>query len=383
MHTPVSAPGATLGILGGGQLGRMTVLAGRQLGYRFHIYTPEKDSPASAVADASTVAPFDDTAALQTFAKQVDRVTFEFENIPATTLQHLEATTIVHPQSQILRTCQNRLLEKNFLKRAGFPCAPFAAVHSPETLAQAIDIIGTPCVLKSTEGGYDGKGQVHLKTRPADAAQIWHSLDAPRAILEQWVDFEIECSVICARNEHGQITAFPVAENHHHQHILHSSIAPARLNPTIQKNATDLALAITQNLEIVGILAVEFFVTHDAKLLVNELAPRPHNSGHYSLDACLTSQFEQHIRAVCGLPLGATDLLHPTAMINLLGDLWHNGHPPNWNILLNDPKIKLHLYGKRTPRKGRKMGHFCISDSDLEQAESKAKQLFKELNQPN
>ena len=368
MNASVSAPGSTIGILGGGQLGRMTALAGRHLGYRFQVLTPETDSPAGAVADIALTAPFNDTAALSNFAKNVACATFEFENIPATAIEQLERETRVYPGSSVLRTCQNRLLEKNFLKNAGFPCTPFAPVDSPETLKQAINTLGVPCVLKSAQGGYDGKGQRRLSAHPTNYAQEWQSLGAESAVLEQWIDFEKECSVVCARNVYGQSIAFPVAENQHQNHILHTSIVPARLSPNLLKDAADLALAIAESLNLIGLLAVEFFITRDGKLLVNELAPRPHNSGHYSLDACLTNQFEQHVRAICGLPLGAPDLLCPVVMVNLLGDLWVHGHPPDWNLLLKDPTVKLHLYGKKTAKPGRKMGHFCLLNNKVEDA---------------
>lgn len=373
--------GATLGILGGGQLGRMLILAGSRLGYQFHVFTPEVGSPAGALAGREVNASFEDKAALFEFASGVDRVTLEFENIPVSALEVLSTETLVCPGSQALSICQNRYREKEFLKREGFPCAPFFVVDSPESLGRAVDEIGVPCVLKSADFGYDGKGQVKIEAVDGDWTRLWKELkpETGVAVVEKWVDFEKECSVICARNHRGEMAVFPMAENIHRNHILHTSIVPARLSPEIEAQGIELGRSIAERMEVVGLLAVELFLTRQGELWVNEMAPRPHNSGHYSFDAGLTSQFEQHIRAVCGLPLGATDLLQPVVMVNLLGDLWKEGSPPNWDILLRDPAVKLHLYGKSKAKPGRKMGHFCVLDPVLDTALEKAEMLFEQL----
>ena len=382
MANDVMYPGrTTLGVLGGGQLGRMLILAGSRLGYPFHVFTPEGGSPAGVLAGREFNAPFRDEAALLEFASSVDRVTLEFENIPVAALEVLNTKTLVCPGAEVLSICQNRYREKEFLKREGFPCAPFMVVDSPESLKRAVGEIGVPCVLKSADFGYDGKGQVKIEETERDWGLLWEALkpETGVAVVEQWVDFEKECSVICARNDRGEIAVFPIAENIHRDHILHTSIVPARLSPEIETQGIMLGRSITERMGVVGLLAVELFLTRQGELWVNEMAPRPHNSGHFSFDACLTSQFEQHIRAVCGLPLGSTDLLQPVVMVNLLGDLWKRDKAPDWDILLRDPAVKLHLYGKREAKPGRKMGHFCVLDPVLETALVKAEKLFEQL----
>ena len=347
-------PGSTLGMLGGGQLGRMSILAGRRLGYGFHVFEPSPGGPASMVADRETNAAYTDAAALEAFARSVDRITLEFENIPSAPLQAIGAVVDVTPGPQVLHIAQNRRREKEFLQSQGFPCAPFAIVGSQAELEAAVARIGYPCVLKTADFGYDGKGQ--RKLRPEDdLAEVWASFNAPLAVLEGWIAFSGEFSVICARNARGEEAVFPIAENIHRHHILHTSIVPARIDSARAAEAEDLARRITRALDVVGVLAVELFLTPEG-WIVNELAPRPHNSGHYTFDACLTSQFEQHIRAICNLPLGDTRLLRPVVMVNLLGDVWAQGEP-DWAELLREPEAKLHLYGKKEARPGRKMGH--------------------------
>jgi len=378
----MTPPGATLGMLGGGQLGRMALLAGRRLGYRFRVYDPALDCCAAAVADEVFTAPWDDQVALAAFAQGIAAATLEFENIPADTLRALEKKIPVRPGARVLETCQNRRREKEFLRKHGFPCAAFALADSAAGLARAVAAVGYPCVLKTAAFGYDGKGQVKLVAAPAGGDQawgnLWQVLGGGALVVEKWIRFEAECSVIIARGADGATAVFPMAENEHRNHILHRSIAPARLPERAQRAGAALAREIAETLGVVGLLAVELFYA-DGKLLVNELAPRPHNSGHYTFDACVTSQFEQQIRCAAGLPLGAPDLLRPAVMINLLGDLWKDGQAPDWGKLLRDPRVRLHLYDKGEPRAGRKMGHFTVMDEKLEKAVKLADGLFAEL----
>ncbi len=353
-------------MLGGGQLGRMLAIAARRMGYRVHAFEPQPDSPAGQICDVEINAPYCDTAALEAFARGVDVISFEFENIPIAAIERVAAIRPVRPRGEVLHICQNREREKLFLRRNGFPCAPFAVVDSAASLAEALREIGTPSVLKTADFGYDGKGQVKL-TGGEDPEKIWHAFGAPRGVLEAWIPFEAELSVVCARDIHGRLVPFPVAENQHVHHILDLSIVPARFPESVLAAARELAGRITAALDVVGLLAVEMFLTRDGNLLINELAPRPHNSGHFTFDACVTSQFEQQLRAVCGLPLGSPDLLRPVVMANLLGDLWQNGEP-DWSAVLRDPRVKLHLYGKSDPRPGRKMGHLCLLAETTEDA---------------
>ena len=307
-------PGSLVGLIGGGQLARMSALAGRRMGYRFRAFDPAgKAAPAAPVCEKIVQAPFNDADALARFAEGLDVVGFEFENIPPASLQLVERFCPVHPRWQALEICQHREREKTFLHGHGFPHAGFRVVTTPEELAEAVTALGTPCVLKTAESGYDGKGQLKITPdlSPAHAWRQWSGGQARRGVVEAWVDFAAELSVICARNGHGQTVSFPVFENLHSHHILDVTIAPARFAPAVQREAFALAEAVTEALDVRGLLAVEMFLTHDGKLLVNELAPRPHNSGHLTFDACLTSQFEQHIRAICGLPLGGVDLPTP------------------------------------------------------------------------
>lgn len=376
------APGGTLGILGGGQLARMTALAARRMGYRVHVFEhPAADACAGPVCEEMFRAPFGDTDALGRFAAGVDVVTLEFENIPADALRALATRVPVRPGPEVLEVCQHREREKRFLERHGFPCAPFRVVASVGELVAAVAALGLPAVLKSAAGGYDGKGQTRLDPG-ADVAEAWRAwaADVPgaRSVLEGWVDFAAELSVICARNARGELRAFPVFENEHVQHILDVTIFPGRFPPEVIRRATALAKAVTEALAVEGLLAVEMFLTRGGDVLVNELAPRPHNSGHVTLDAGLTSQFEQHVRAACNLPLGDPAALCPAVMVNLLGDLWpagggENDAPPDWTPILREPSAKLHLYGKRQARPGRKMGHFTVLGPDVETTLTKAR----------
>jgi len=366
-------PGGTIGMLGGGQLGRMSGIAARRMGFGVRVFDPEAGGPASQIADAEVVAAWSDTEALQRFADSVDVATIEFENIPAEAARCVAERVALRPGPEVLRTCQNRERERGFLKAKGYPQPEFRIVGSPEELAVALAELGGPSVLKTVESGYDGKGQ--LKVAPGvDVAAAWREWGGTRGIVEEWIAFELELSVVCARGLDGRAISFPPAENVHTDHILDLSILPGRFEPRVAEEARAIAEGIARDLGVVGLIAVEFFLGRDGKLRVNELAPRPHNSGHYTFDASLTSQFEQHIRAVCGLPLGDPRLLSPAVMVNLLGDLWANGEP-DWAGLLADPRVRLHLYGKRAARPGRKMGHFCVVDPARDTALAAARAL--------
>jgi 5-(carboxyamino)imidazole ribonucleotide synthase len=345
------APGSTIGILGGGQLGRMTALAAARLGYRAHAFASEPDSPASQVCAAATVATYDDDAALAQFAEAIDVATFEFENIPAEAVRKVAALKPVIPRPEILEISQDRLKEKEFLNRIGVATTDYREIADAAALGRALAGLKTRAVLKSARMGYDGKGQVAVDAdTPADAA--WHSMGAPRGILEGFVDFRCEVSVIVARAADGAMAAYPPVENRHVNHILDTTIAPASLPDATARQAETIARDIAARLGLVGVLAVEMFVTRDGRLLVNELAPRPHNSGHWTIDACATSQFEQLVRAICGLPLGSTERHADAVMKNLIGD-----EVETWRDAVADPTARLHLYGKRKVFPGRKMGH--------------------------
>ncbi|NBD39129.1 MAG: 5-(carboxyamino)imidazole ribonucleotide synthase [Verrucomicrobia bacterium] len=378
MSDPI-LPGATLGMLGGGQLGRMSLLAGRQMGYRFAVLEPKAPCSAGAVAEEHFVAPYHDAAALARFAAKVQVATLEFENIPAATLDALEGKVAVRPGRQALRICQNRAREKAFLSENGFPCAPHALVESLEQLQEAAGRIGFPCVLKTADFGYDGKGQQRLESE-ADLPPAWESLAGERAVLEGWVDFLGEYSVICGRNSRGEQCAFPLLHNTHCNHILHTSTSPAGLDPALEKAAVELAAAIADQLDLVGLVAVELFLTPEG-WLVNELAPRPHNSGHLTIDGHFTSQFEQHVRLVCGLAPGATDQHTPACMLNLIGTA---ATPPPELLadLLAEPRAKLHLYDKGEARPGRKMGHVTFLADRVATARQLADEWDQRLSAP-
>ncbi|MGJ8649163.1 MAG: 5-(carboxyamino)imidazole ribonucleotide synthase [Opitutaceae bacterium] len=374
-------PGSTIGILGGGQLGRMLILAGRALGYRFHIFEPSGPCTAGMVADKEVNAPYSDEAALRAFAEGVDIITLEFENIPAEVLEMLSAIKPVMPGKQALHICQHRQREKDFLKENDLPCVPFEYADSPESLKAAVEAIGYPCVIKTAAFGYDGKGQIKLNApeEAADCEYLWNFLERPpRVVVEKWIHHIGEFSVVCARKVDGSKITFPMSENIHVHHILHASIVPARVTDATCAAGEALACEIADKLNVVGLIAVELFLDEDGSLIINEMAPRPHNSGHYTIDGCVTSQFEQHIRAVTGLPFGSTDLQCATVMINLLGDVWQNGEP-DWAGLLSDPNVKLHLYDKGEARPGRKMGHFCVVGDDIEETLQSAEAHFTRL----
>lgn len=376
------APGKTIGVLGGGQLGRMLAQAAQSLGYRVHVYEPQPHCPAGAVANREVNASYEDEDALIDFARGVDVVTYEFENIPAAALAVIAPLVPLHPNAAVLHTTQNRQREKAWLKANGFPHVAYAEALDGD-IAPAVAQVGLPCVVKTADFGYDGKGQMKLSSS-ADLEQATAIFRGRRCVVEAWCEFSCELSVIVARSTTGETRAFPVSENIHTQHILDFSIVPARVAPAVAHAAEALAARIAEKIGVVGLLAVELFLTTTGELVVNELAPRPHNSGHWSLDGGETSQFEQHVRAVCGLPLGAVVVREPTVMVNILGDAWKWAEgkvvgAPHWAAILAAPRAKLHLYGKAEPRPGRKMGHFTVRAADSSTALTQAQALKAQL----
>ncbi|MCW9034423.1 MAG: 5-(carboxyamino)imidazole ribonucleotide synthase [Rhodospirillales bacterium] len=343
--------GSTIGIIGGGQLGRMTAIAAANLGYHCHIFCPEERCPASKVSAEFTQAEYTDHEALARFADSVDVVTFEFENIPHESVQLLTEHVLVRPNWDALKISQDRLIEKDFLNQNGISTASYKRATSAEDLKTAVAEIGTPSVLKTVRLGYDGKGQVKV-TEDTNLDEAWSTMGSELGVLEGFVPFEREISVIVARAPSGECRAFEPVHNVHTNHILDTTTAPAGISPQLRDKAIAMAEQVATALDIIGLLAVEMFVTNEDDLLVNEIAPRPHNSGHWTMDGCATSQFEQFVRAICGLPLGSTERLHNTVMTNLIGD-----DVNDWEEILTEPNAHLHLYGKREARTGRKMGH--------------------------
>ncbi|HEC58640.1 hypothetical protein LCGC14_0630970 [marine sediment metagenome] len=370
-------PGATLGMLGGGQLGRMFTTAAQTMGYNVVVLDPDANSPAGTIADQHICANYTDEAALQQLAELCDAVTTEFENIPAATLSFLEAQTIVHPSSKALATTQNRIIEKQFIASLGIPVAPFSAIRSLNDIAAIAANFQLPAILKVANFGYDGKGQVVCETIEA-VREAFQALGEVECVLEQRINLEREVSTVLARGQSGDITNFPVAENVHINGILHATTVPSSVTEHLAQTAIDMADKIAEGLGYVGIMAVEFFISQEGDVIANEIAPRPHNSGHFTLDACETSQFEQQVRMLCGLPSGNCELKSPVVMINILGDVWGSSEP-HWDALLAQPNNKLHLYGKKEARTGRKMGHFNVLATDIEQATTIANQSFEDL----
>jgi len=355
-------PGSTVGVFGSGQLGRMFAIEARKLGYRVHTFSPDSDTTTGQVEDVETCAEYTDLDGVRSFAKSVDVVTFEFENVPSATVEAAAEYTDVHPRGDILHTTQNRLREKTFLSTNGFPIAKFKRVVQIDDLFSGVKEIGVSAVLKTAGFGYDGKGQQKISSVD-DVENAFVNLRGQEAVLEEFIEFEKEVSVVCARDQRGNFVHYGVIENDHANHILDVSSAPAAIEGTSQREAVSIARAITEKFDYAGTLCVEFFLTTDGKLVVNEIAPRPHNSGHLTFGPCVTSQFEQQLRAVCGLPLGSTEFYRPAAMANLLGDIWEHGEP-NWTAAVEAQNIKLHLYGKSEPRPGRKMGHLtAVADT--------------------
>lgn len=348
-------PGAAVGVLGSGQLGRMFAIAARRMGYRVHTFSPDTDTPTGQVADVEVTASYRDLDRVREFARQVDVVTFEFENVPADTAAAASEFSHVRPAGHVLHTTQHRRREKTFIQTSGLPVTPFAAVDNEDDLRRALELIGCPAILKTAGFGYDGKGQVRV-SEPGAALNAWDAINREPAVLEALVDFECELSVVAARGVDGSFEHYGLVRNEHVRHILDVTVAPAVVPAAVAADAVEIARNVLERLDVVGVLCVEFFLTRDGRLLINELAPRPHNSGHWTFDASVTSQFEQQLRAVCGLPLGSTEQTRPAAMANLLGDLWAHGEP-DWSSACAFSDVKLHLYGKTEARPGRKLGH--------------------------
>jgi 5-(carboxyamino)imidazole ribonucleotide synthase len=364
---PILLPPARLGVFGSGQLGRMFAFAARRMGYRVYTYSPEANSPTGQVADGESVGDYTDDDAVRRFVQTVDAVTFEFENVPASIAAIAQECGVpVRPGGHVLHVAQNRLREKTFLRKSGLPVTPFGQVNTLDELHQAVENIGTPAILKTAAFGYDGKGQVLIRSGD-EAESAWQTIGVQPAILEAYVDFVAEVSLMAVRSNIGEYRDYGVIENQHARHILDWSLAPARVPPATVGEASQIARAVLEQLDVVGVLCIEFFLHKHGHLLINELAPRPHNSGHLTIEAALTSQFEQQVRALCGLPLGACELVRPAAMVNLIGDLWQGGSP-NWAAACAIPGCSLHLYGKAAPRSGRKMGHLTVLAPDAESA---------------
>lgn len=359
-------PGSTLGILGGGQLGRMIALAGRAMGYRFVTMDPTADAPCGQTADRQIVASYDDVEAAMQLASVSDVISYEFENVDAQVAEVLESRAYVPQGSRLLRITQNRIREKTAIRETGIPVAPFCVVNSLEDLQDAVRELGLPAVMKTATGGYDGKGQWVLRSE-TELAEAYETLSkaGTELIVEQFVPFQMELSVIAARNPAGELAVFPVSENIHQENILHLSIVPARISAEVAARAEEIARTIVEKLDVIGLIAVELFLTEDGQLYVNELAPRPHNSGHFTMDACVTSQFEQHVRAVCNLPLGSTELLSSVVMVNILGE---HLQPVIDQIDKLPRTAKLHLYGKAESKAKRKMGHINVLAPTVEEA---------------
>jgi len=373
MAAPI-LPGSTLGILGGGQLGRMFCVAARNMGYQLKVLDPDPDSPAGHIADDHIEAAYTDVEALDAMARSCDVITTEFENIPAESMRYLADSRPVYPSAEVLEIAQNRNLEKAFASKAGLTPAANHPVVSESDLEQAITITGLPAILKTATLGYDGKGQ-YVVASLQQAQQAFRDSGDVECVLEQKIEMKKEVSAIVARNRQGETAVYPVGENEHVNGILHITIVPARVEEEIAEKARQQALRLVEELDYVGVLAVEFFIDSNNELLFNEMAPRPHNSGHYTKDACVTSQFEQQVRVICGLSPGDVTLISPVVMVNLLGDLWH----PDWSLLLNEPNVKLHLYGKKEARPGRKMGHYNVLDGDVEKALKTARAIYSRL----
>jgi len=371
-------PYATLGVLGGGQLGRLFTVAARTMGYRVTVLDPDANSPAAELANEHICAAFDDLTALEKMGRACAAITTEFENVPEKSLHFLAQFCPVRPSARAVAIAQNRILEKTFLRDSGFETASFAAVNTLDDLGIALSTVGTPALLKTSQLGYDGKGQATINSL-AEAIAAFERMGRIPCVLERRLNLETEISVVVARGTDGKTIAYPAAENSHVGGILDLSAVPARVSNKLAQQASKGAQAVADKLDYCGVMTVEFFVVENERLLINEIAPRPHNSGHYTMDACLASQYDQQVRAMCGLPLGDTTLLAPVAMVNILGDNWRDGKAPAWDAVLSEPRAKLHLYGKRETRTGRKMGHFtCIGDS-VQEATMLARDIQKKL----
>jgi 5-(carboxyamino)imidazole ribonucleotide synthase len=373
-------PGATIGFLGGGQLGRMTAMAARSFGYRIEVVDPDRNCPAAYVADHCIAASFSDVEAAVTLAKHCDVVTLEIEKIGLDALNAAAKFAPVRPGSRVLGIIQDRAKQKDWLANNGFPVGPYRKAATVQELAKAIDEIGPHLFAKAAFGGYDGRGQFEID-KPTQAAEAWDALRAPLVVAEQTLDLDYEISMMVARRPSGETAVFPPAMNYHEQRILAWSVTPAPIPDRVAKQAAEIANEIAIKIGIEGLIAVEMFVTKDDKLLVNELAPRPHNSFHATERACATSQFEQLVRAVCDLPLGSVELIRPAAIANLLGDLWVEGRNPDFVSALSVPGTRLHLYEKHSPRPGRKMGHLSAIGATVDEALERVKRAFHCLEQ--
>lgn len=369
-------PGATIGIIGGGQLARMMTLEARRMGYRVCIMAPDAHDPAVPLADSWIPGAIDDVEAGERLAKSADVITVDSEHVPASLLAYLELLRPVRPSSRVLRIVQDRREQRRFLGRIHVPQPVCVAVDSLRDLRDGVSDVGFPCVLKTRHAGYDGKGQAVIRSQ-AQLEEAWTSIGESPAMLEEWIAFDAEISVLLARNPRGEMRVYPVAHNVHRHHVLHATMAPAPLSSFVEDEALRIASTIANELDHTGMLAVEMFLV-GSTLLVNEIAPRPHNSGHYTFGACVTSQFEQHVRAVLDLPLGDTSLARPAVMLNLFGDLWQNGDP-DWTPILSQPEARLHLYGKTEARPGRKMGHVLLLDEDPHRALRTGEALIESL----
>lgn len=371
-------PEATLGVLGGGQLGRMFTVAARTMGYRVIVLDPDPHSPAAELANEHICADFTDHIALEKMGRACAAITTEFENVSADSMEFLSQFCLVRPSAKAVAIAQNRIREKTFLRDSGFETAPFIEINSSAEIEAALKRIGTPALLKISQFGYDGKGQATIQNL-TEAVAAFEQMGSKPCVLEKRLNLKTEISVVVARDINGNTVAYPAAENIHVNGILDISIVPAQVSEVIAQQATLAAQEVANKLNYCGVMAVEFFIIENDRLLINEIAPRPHNSGHYTMDACLTSQFDQQVRAMCGLPLGDARLLAPVAMVNILGDIWHGETPPPWDAVLKEPSAKLHLYGKHEARAGRKMGHFtCIGES-VQEASSRARALQQKL----
>lgn len=372
-------PGATLGVFGGGQLGRMFVMAATRMGYRTIILCPEGDAPAGQIAHEHIVADYEDVQAVRSFAGQCDAITLEFENVPVSAIEEASHLAPVRPGREVLAISQDRLLERAFLSSHQLPTSPYAVVRSAQQCVAAVERLGLPVVLKSARMGYDGRGQRRI-TEPAQIEPAWQAIGTDAALCEAWVNYQCELSVLVARSPGGQLRTFGPIENDHAHHILDISSVPARIGADVEHRAVELARKVAHAIGLEGLLCVEMFLDSQGQLLINELAPRPHNSGHLTIEACDTSQFEQQVRAVCNLPLGDMTLRRPAAMANLLGDIWSRGEPA-WGAMLGTPGAHLHLYGKSPPQPGRKMGHVTVMSDSAQQARERAL-LARQMLQP-
>lgn len=359
-------PGATVGVLGSGQLGRMFAIAARRMGYRVHTFSPHYDTPTGQVSDLEVKASYDDLDAVRNFARSVSVVTFEFENVSSAATAAAAEFAPVRPSGEVLHITQHRLREKTFLHNCGFPVTPFEVVNSLAALPHAVAELGLPAILKSAGFGYDGKGQARID-HDTDLEAAYRQAGGGDCVLEAFVDFECEFSVVAVRGMDGSFAHYGAVENEHTNHILDLTTAPASIPQEAAREAIEITRSVLEALNVIGVLCVEFFLETSGRVLINELAPRPHNSGHFTFDACVTSQFEQQLRAICGLSLGSTEQLRPAAMANLLGDLWANGEP-DWPAAAALPDVKLHLYGKAAARPGRKMGHLTAMAATAEEA---------------